>query len=963
MGVERDVRPGEPARAARAQARDRGRASVCALLIFAALCLCAALSAPGASAETTTLGLGGWQVESSASASQSGAQISEPSFATASWLAVKPDDGGAVGTEINALLQNGACPNVFFSENMKSCFGYMDAIGPVTVPEFDVPWWFRTDFEPDLQVGEHAQLIINGVVGQADVWVNGHELATQATVQGAYTRYALDITEMIRAGANSIALEVYPNDPASMFTLDDVDWNQIPPDNNTGIQFPIELHVSHALAISDAHVLESNAADLSSSELTLKADVTNNTGTAQTGSVSASVTPPGSGEEPITVVKSATLPALSTAGISFTAGEYPQLRIAHPQIWWPYQMGSQPLYGLTIGASQPGVAPDSQSETFGIRTVTSDLVGASPMAPHGVRQFAINGRPFVFRAGGWAEDLFLRYSSANTADQIALIKNLGLDGIRTEGKEMPDDFYEQMDRAGILIDGGFQCCDAWQPEGGKLNKQDYDVMHLSALTIGEQLRNHPSVIDFSWSDNAPTATQERVSLEGFAQADFQDPLISSAEYKKSHELGFSGEKEGPYDWVPPSYWYDTAHYDKNDPTRTNAGGSWGFDSEASAGDTVPTIDSIARFMSPFEQQELWQEPAFNQYHTNYESELPGPKNEGYAFGTLYELDKAISARYGAPSSLAQYVEEAQVQNYETQRAQFEAYVDHSSAARAPSTGVVYWQLNKGVPTLLWDLYNQEYDQAGSYFGAKEANAPLHVLYAYDDDTVTLDNLANATEAGLTVESKVYDLEGQLLDDQSVSGVTLPAQGVANALITPRIPAATMPPAPAKTYFIELLLRRGGAVVDRNVYWLSTQPDVIDWKKTLGYAQAAMSQYADLTQLRQLPPAALKVSASTEPQTGPDGADTLTSVTITNSSSAPTVAFFLRADLRRGSSEGTPAPGDDEVLPVFWSDNDTTLWPGESETLTAAYRAAGLDGLSPVVSVSGWNVPTSDVGAG
>ena len=26
-----------------------------------------------------------------------------------------------------------------------------------------------------------------------------------------------------------------------MFTLDNVDWTQIPPDNNTGIQFPIQL--------------------------------------------------------------------------------------------------------------------------------------------------------------------------------------------------------------------------------------------------------------------------------------------------------------------------------------------------------------------------------------------------------------------------------------------------------------------------------------------------------------------------------------------------------------------------------------------------------------------------------------------------------------------------------------------------------------------------------------------------
>ena len=101
---------------------------------------------------------------------------------------------------------------------------------------------------------------------------------------------------------------------------------------------------------------------------------------------------------------------------------------------------------------------------------------------------------------------------------------------------------------------------------------------------------------------------------------------------------------------------------------------------------------------------------------------------------MHDLDTAISARYGAWSSLDQYVEEAQVQNYETQRAEFEAYIDHSTNARAPSTGIVYWQLNKGWPTLLWDLYNYDFDQAGSYFGAKKANEPLHVLYTYDDGT-------------------------------------------------------------------------------------------------------------------------------------------------------------------------------------------------------------------------------------
>ncbi len=928
-----------------------------------------AWGASAASADTRVVGLDGWQVQSSASVPQGGGQVSTPGFDASSWLQVMPDDAGAVGTEVGALVQTGHCPRVFFSNNMENCFGYMNAIGPDTLPMFSVPWWFRTDFDADASSSRYFDLIVNGVVGEADLWINGHEVATRDTVQGDYTRFTFDVTGLIRNGVNTLALEVYPNDPNTMLTLDNVDWTQIPPDNNTGIQFPIELHTSGPLAISNAHVVQDDAPDLSSAALTLKADVTNHAATAQTGEVSAVVTAP-SGNA-ITVTRTVVVAADATQTFTFAPSDNPQLRIEHPSVWWPYGMGRQPLYGLRMSVTQPGGTPDVQSETFGIRTITTRLIGSAPIAPAGSRQFLVNGVPFVFRAGGWSEDLFLRYSSANTADQIAMIKNLGLNGIRTEGKQMPDDFYEQMDRAGILIDAGYQCCDAWDPQsiGATPTAQDYTVMANSAFTIGQNLRNHPSVMNFSWSDDAPLPEQEAVSLNAFAKADFQDPIIASAEYRSGVLLGPSGEKEGPYDWVPPSYWYDTTHYDPTDPTRTNYGGAWAFDSEASAGATVPTLDSIKRFLSPLEQTMLWQDPDYNQYHLNYEDQLPSQENDGYAFGTLHDLDAAIRARYGPWSSLDQYVEEAQVQNYETQRAEFEAYIDHSTNAEAPSTGIVYWQLNKGWPTLLWDLYNYDFDQAGSYFGAKKANEPIHVLYAYDGGTVSVDNLTNATQSGLSVQAKVYNIGGRLLNDQTSTGISVRSQGVARELLHPVVPAATTPPAPAQAYFVELLLRRDGTVIDRNVYWLSTQQDIVNWDATItngnDYPQAIMSQYADLTQLRELRPATVKVTASTHAINAPadgGGPNSETDVTITNTSTTPTVAFFLRADLRRGSPSGVPAPGDNEVLPIMWTDNDTTLWPGESETLRATYRSAQLDGAAPVVSVSGWNVRTMDLSA-
>src|SRR2546423_14656844 len=115
-------------------------AAAAAALATAAAASAAVLSGPLAQSghHLTKLGTGGWKVLSSATATQSGQQISAPGFNTGGWLSVAPDDSGAPGTEIAALLQNGKGPNVFFATNMKSCFGTGSTragnAGPLAVP-------------------------------------------------------------------------------------------------------------------------------------------------------------------------------------------------------------------------------------------------------------------------------------------------------------------------------------------------------------------------------------------------------------------------------------------------------------------------------------------------------------------------------------------------------------------------------------------------------------------------------------------------------------------------------------------------------------------------------------------------------------------------------------------------------------------------------------------------------------
>jgi exo-1,4-beta-D-glucosaminidase len=87
----------------------------------------------------------------------------------------------------------------------------------------------------------------------------------------------------------------------------------------------------------------------------------------------------------------------------------------------------------------------------------------------------------------------------------------------------------------------------------------------------------------------------------------------------------------------------------------------------------------------------------------------------------------------------------------------------------------------------------------------------------------------------------------------------------------------------------------------------------------------------------------------------EGAGDIVAVTLTVPTSARGVALFQHVSVKR-STGGEPA------LPILWSDNDVTLWPGESITLTAhfATSALGTAPATPVVEVTAWNAATRSV---
>ncbi|AHI01904.1 carbohydrate-binding protein [Kutzneria viridogrisea] len=844
----------------------------------------------GPSAPGQVVTVPGWRLQSSAKAGQGGAALSTPGYDDGSWTAVP-----ARSTVLGGLVSAGKYPDLDYSTNLRD---------KVDKADFTVPWWYRQTFTANPADGAHTFLrLTNGIIGGSEIWLNGSKVGT--TDNGAYPAHEFDVTGLLRKGGNALAIKASPADPKKQLSISWVDWSPAAPDNNMGIWRDVQLTESGAVSVRNTRVVTSLAVpSLSSADLTIKAEVTNNSASAVTTTVAGTV-------ESTPFSQQVSLKAGETKTVSI--GQH----VDNPRVWWPYEMGGQPLYHLALTASVNGQVSDRASTDFGIRDVRSALNSSGAM------QFTVNGKPFLVRGGGWSSDLLLRYDAQKLADQFGYVRDLGLNTVRLEGKEENDELYQLADKMGIMLLPGWECCSYWQSPD-KWTAADHAVAKASATTEGLRLRNHPSILGFYiGSDEAPTATTEKEFLDGLKVSDWQAPVINAAADRSSPQLGRSGNKmDGPYWWVPPNYWYG----DKK-------GGAFGFASEVGPGPTIPDSDALRKYLSPTELTDLWKNPGKAQYHLSPSAE----------FNKLGSFATALGKRYGAPTSLEDFTRKSQLANYEVNRAQFEAFGRNQSKAHNPATGVVYWMLNNPWPTLYWHLFDNSMAPSGSYFGAKAALRPLHVQYSYDDRSVALVNTGLGEASKLSVQTTVFNADGTVKSDSTQNSVTAKGNGSTTLAKVPT------PSGLSSTYFVRLLLRdANGTVVDRNVYWLSTKADVLDYGKSTWY-DTPQTGYADLTGLQGLGTG--KVTAKAQSSTSGD--HTSTALTLTNSGDK--VAFFLRATVRKGA-------GGAEVTPVTWSDNYVTIWPGETVTLTADYRTADLGGATPSVQVAGVNVAARSVSA-
>jgi exo-1,4-beta-D-glucosaminidase len=849
----------------------------------------------------------GWQIISSAETNFNGSTQSNEGFASEQWV-----EASVPTTVMGALTDAGIYENPFFGDNLAKI---------PTVP-FEKPWWFRKVFfiENFNAQQESLRLLIDGINYRANIWLNGKQIASQDTLFGAFRQFEIDVTGLVQAN-NMLAFEIIPPKPRD-FYMGFVDWAPTPPDKYMGIYREVRLRRSGKVALDHSFVkTQVDTKTLKKAEVSIGGELTNFDNAEKTISIKATI-------ENIEIFKQINLKPREMTEFSLAPTEFRELTMENPRLWWPNGLGEPNMYQLKVQVFEGATLLDEQTVDFGIRTYETYLNAA------GVRGYKVNGREVLQKSGGWVDDLFLRYMPEKDAAQIRYVKEMNMNTLRFEGIWGNNHhIYDLCDQNGIMLMVGWSCQWEWpdylgleleiaegdenlsiaegtEIYGVKITPEEEQLLSDYFRDQVKWLRNHPSI--YCWavgSDAMPKPSLEQKYQKTLDTYDPERSLLVSAGEFESTLSGPSGMKmNGPYEYVPPVYWYE----DKK------LGGAFGYNSETGPGPQIPPIESIKKMIP---EEDLW--PPMNDMW-NYHS---GRKD----FNSVSVYMKALETKYGKPANLEELALKAQLMNYEAMRPMFEAFVVNRDVA----TGVVQWMLNSPWPEFYWQLYDYYLMPTGAYFGTQKAGQAATLIYNYDNQQVYASNDAIKDLKNHKAQIRLYDINSKVVFEKQVD-VSLGENEYRSLLSLPKLAGKR------EVYFLDLkLLDSSGALVSDNFYWLATQKDLLDWDQFFWF-YTPQKQYADFSKLNGMK----KVNIRAEKEIVKQGGEWEVRVTLSNPSE--NLAFFMEL-MATKKSDGK------SILPVFWSDNYISLLPGESKTLNLKFYDKDLDGDELAIKIQGMNL--------
>ncbi|MBV6273723.1 hypothetical protein KVP09_12500 [Alcaligenaceae bacterium CGII-47] len=824
-----------------------------------------------------------------------------------------------------------------------------DALTRVERDLWQHDWWYQASFDVPKGHRRYA-LVFDGITYRAELWVNGQRIAGTDELVGTYRRFEIDITKVVRPGEkNMMAVRVVPErrtpplnvgqvvptegDPAGLDLGDTwADWINLAfhgeaktltsflPDKSSGIVQKVWLAPSGSVTLRHPYVRSDLPLPrLNQADLTIHVNVSNTASTPVAGVLRARITRDGMG--PIEVTAQVSLASGESREMKLSPQTHAALRVNDPELWWPYIWGKPTLHHLSLEFETSEGVSDQAECDFGIRMMTGhrdDTAMRPQYKDPSSFYLKINGRDYLIRGAGYTPELLLTHDYERARATLRYSKDMGINLIRWEGHFVDDGLLEMCDREGMPTMFGLMCCGSWE-RWGEWDQENHRVAQASVRDSLYRLRSHASIAIWGHaSDGLPPPKVLAGYQASLEQASWQNAVIETAS-TASPDYWSGVHMNGPYSWRSPAFWFD--------PNNVNAKGSV---LEEGNNEIIPILSTMEKFLP---EDSRW---PFNKVWAMHAGSAPGNNK-------LEGIHKVIAKRYGGADNLADFVGKAQLAQYESTRALFEAY---GALDWRTHKVTIYWMLNTSWPSFFGQLFDHYFGAGGTYFGAKKGLRPVSAVFdsfAVGDrkqGKVTLANHSPELLQDTTVTARVYALDGTLLDSYNATVDSCTPASIHQVLSIPR-PASKHP-----VFFVRLTATaRNGHLLAENTYWCSSVDDVPDLVKREGdnalvAMQLRQTQWADFTALATMPQVTLQAKVSEVPANSQNNGMRNFRIVLRNPSKH--IAFFVRAELHDG--------GGMEILPITYSDNYVTVYPGETVEIDAAFERDRYQGTTTLALV-------------
>jgi beta-galactosidase len=341
-----------------------------------------------------------------------------------------------------------------------------------------LPWWGVGWYRKHLtlsasQRGKQIYLDIDGAMAYASVWLNGHLVGGWPY---GYASFELDLTPYIEFGGDNVIAIRLDNPPDSSRWYPGGGIYR-----NVWLVKTAPIHIGHwGTFVTTTEVSKSTA------NVNLNVSIDNNSASAANVVVKTQVYELLNGQKTAKPASSSAPIGLTLAN-GATGRSNMTLRVDNPKLW---SLLKPNLYAAVTTVEQNGKIVDSYETVFGIRTIKFDVD----------KGFLLNGERVRINGVCDHHDLGPLGAALNTRAlerQIEILKEMGVNAIRTSHNPPAPELLELCDRMGILVmDEAF---DAWRRAK---KKNDYHLLfddwHEKDLRAQVRRdRNHPSVVLWS----------------------------------------------------------------------------------------------------------------------------------------------------------------------------------------------------------------------------------------------------------------------------------------------------------------------------------------------------------------------------------------------------------------------------------------------------------------------------------